>query len=318
VPIKPPLPKWIPDGNAAFITDPGEPKRATGFIYTEKPPFQYFNWGLYNMSEWIKGLQGSFFDVIVGSTTQVSNNEATHDITQINDGTVPTTSKILILEGLHTLTANLVLTNADIMMVIEGPATVIDMATFNIQVSGDRSLLRLRVVNASVNSIQISGSGSIFEGLQMDINFLQITNGSMGKTSGLLAGIKYSDGTLSDNRVMVAKSPQTFEGQKNFPTQSLTYGANIAWDLDVGQVAQITLTGATAVLDNPSNMVNGGSYALRIVQDATGGRALTFGTAYKWVNGIAPAIPTGANQYMWISFLSNGVNMDGVGQGPFV
>ena len=117
---------------------------------------------------------------------------------------------------------------------------------------------------------------------------------------------------------MLDKSPQNFIGQKNFsPAVALTWGANVAWDLNIQQVATLTLTGATAQLDNPTFMKDGGTYAIKVIQDGTGGRALTFGTAYRWADGIAPAIGQGANDEIWITFLSDGANMDGVAQGPF-
>jgi len=315
--IKPVLPKWIPDGNPSYITDPGEGKRAIGFIYHEEPPMQYFNWGLYNLSEWTKGLQGSFFDVVIGSAAQVSNNEATHDISQLNDALMVSGTKALILDGTHALIGNTTLTNNDIMMVSESPLAIIDSNTFILNIGGNRSLLKIRGQSFSPGNFIISGAGSELEGMDMDIQNMTVFGGAIAKTSGVSSGMIFSTATVGNNHILLADTPQKFKGQKNFESTVLAYGANIPWDLDVGQVAQITLTGATAILDNPSAMVNGGSYALRIIQDAIGGRDLTFGTAYKWVNGVAPILPSGPNQYMWISFLSNGTNMDGVGQGPF-
>ena len=106
--------------------------------------------------------------------------------------------------------------------------------------------------------------------------------------------------------------------QQNTPQGNLTWGANVAWNVENVQVAQLTLTGATAQLDNPTNLVNGASYAIKVIQDATGSRALTFGTIYDWVDNAIPDISLmGANEYGWITFMSDGTNMAGVFQGPF-
>lgn len=106
--------------------------------------------------------------------------------------------------------------------------------------------------------------------------------------------------------------------QQNTPQSNLTWGANVAWNVDDIQVAQLTLTGATAQLDNPTSLVNGASYAMKIIQDATGGRELTFGTVYDWPHGIAPDLSLlAAAEYGWLIFMSDGTNMAGSFQGPF-
>lgn len=315
---KPTYPKWVPDGDVAKISDPGEAKRALGFIYKEKPAFQHYNWSLYNFSQWIKGLQGSYFDVIVGSATQVTNNEATHNITDLNDALVIAGTKILILSGTHILTGNLTLSNANVTIIAENPTTAIDLASFLIVLSGDSTILTIRPLNAGANSVQLTGAGSHVDAISTDIAVFSVANGASARSTGTGGGLKFSTATLSDNRVMTTKAPEVFTGQKNFsPSVALTWGANVAWNLDTRQVAKLTLTGATAQLDNPTNMKDGGTYVIRIIQDATGGRALTFGTAYRWVNGVVPVIPQTANDETLISFISDGSNMDGVGQGPF-
>jgi len=315
---KPNLPLWIPNGEAARITDPGLAKRDLGFVYQEKPPFQYFNWALYNLSQWQLGLQGSYFDIIVGSSAQVTANEATNVIADLDDTLVLAGSRVMILDGTHTLLANLALANADIMIVGESPLAIIAVSTFQMLMTGARQQINLRVTGAGANDVQVSAAGTHFEGIDIDIASVQVTNGATARTSGILGGVKISTGAISDNIMMARKTSEDFTGQKNFsPSAALTWGANVAWNLNTQQVANLTLTGVTAQLDNPTNIKDGGTYAIRISQDATGGRALTFGTNYKWVNGSAPTIPQGINEYMWISFFGNGTVMDGVGQGPF-
>jgi hypothetical protein len=61
---------------------------------------------------------------------------------------------------------------------------------------------------------------------------------------------------------------------------TLTWGANIAMIASASNVFNVTLTGATAQLDNPSDLVDGQTIVLRAYQDVTGGRALTFDTAW--------------------------------------
>jgi len=314
---KPDLIKWANDDAAAKITAPTSTKKLAGFLYLEKPAFQHVNWLFNQLWKWLLGLQGNYADIVVGTSTQVTNNEATHVIGDLDNTLVVAGSRVLFLEGTHTLTANLALSNADLTLEGENPETIIDVSTFQILLTGARQQLKARVTNAGANDIQLSGAGSHFDGINVDIASVQVTAGATARTSGVLSGVKISDSTNGDNILMSRKSPENFTGQKNFATATLTYGVNISWNLDTQQVAKVTLTGATAQLDNPTNMVDGGTYSIKIIQDGTGGRAITYGTAYKFPNGVKPNMPQGIGEYLRINFESDGTVMDGVGQGPF-
>lgn len=91
--------------------------------------------------------------------------------------------------------------------------------------------------------------------------------------------------------------------------QTLTDGANIAWDLDLGQVAHVTLTD-NRTLSNPTNLAVG-TYILRIIQDAGGTNTLAYGNVYKWPSGIAPVLTTAGNAIDIISFYCDGTYMYG-------
>ena len=58
-----------------IILDVGLPdsnKKLSGFIYKEKPPFQYLNWFFNQIYKWFRGLQGGYFDIVVGSVVKVN------------------------------------------------------------------------------------------------------------------------------------------------------------------------------------------------------------------------------------------------------
>ncbi len=93
---------------------------------------------------------------------------------------------------------------------------------------------------------------------------------------------------------------------------TLTDAANVAWDMSLGIHATVTLTtavGATRVLDNPTVLQAGAVVVLQVIQDATGGYALTYGTAYKWVGGVAPVVAVGANAVSILTFFCDGTNL---------
>lgn len=105
----------------------------------------------------------------------------------------------------------------------------------------------------------------------------------------------------------------TFTRQQNFSEVALSYGAAIAWNLQTSQNARVTLTGTTAELSNPTNAVQGGTYILRVIQDGTGGRALTFAANYDFGAAGAPDPSTmSGGQIMILTFYYDGTKMRGI------
>lgn len=102
---------------------------------------------------------------------------------------------------------------------------------------------------------------------------------------------------------------QTWTRQQNFGTYTLTDGAVIDWDLNLAQVAKVTL-GGNRSLNAPTNMKDGGTYILRIIQDPTGGRTLSFNSAFKFTSGIAPTLTTGGSAVDLLSCISDGTKME--------
>lgn len=101
----------------------------------------------------------------------------------------------------------------------------------------------------------------------------------------------------------LAKAQQWTE-QQNFQGATLVDGTNIAWDLKTEQVASVTL-GGNRILDNPTNIVAGGTYVLYVLQDGTGSRLLTFGANYRWGDDGLPTLSTGVNKMDVLTFLAD-------------
>lgn len=136
---------------------------------------------------------------------------------------------------------------------------------------------------------------------------------AMRTTLGLAIG---TDVQAYDANTVKTNVAAVYTAQQNFGTTTLTDGANIAWNLASNQVSKVTLAG-NRTLDNPTNMVDGGTYVLRVKQDATGSRTLAYGTAYKWPGGTAPVLSTGANALDILTFVSDGTSMFGVAHKNF-
>lgn len=77
--------------------------------------------------------------------------------------------------------------------------------------------------------------------------------------------------------------------------RALTYGTTITPNLATGINFALTLTGATAALAAPVGAKVGQSGFIRISQDTTGSRLLTFASAYKFAGGTVPTLSTTAS-----------------------
>lgn len=111
---------------------------------------------------------------------------------------------------------------------------------------------------------------------------------------------------------IIAATVRAYTKQQYFGEASLSDVANISWNLDNAQTAEVTL-GGNRTLDNPTNMKAGATYILRVEQDSTGSRTLAYGTAYNWPNGgTAPVLTTTGLAIDILSFYCDGTNMYGV------
>jgi len=83
---------------------------------------------------------------------------------------------------------------------------------------------------------------------------------------------------------------------------------SIAWDLQLNQVCEVTLAGNRQML-NPTNINSGAYYTLRVIQDATGGRTLIWGSDYVFPNGVAPNLTATGNAVDVLVFQARGTKM---------
>jgi len=94
--------------------------------------------------------------------------------------------------------------------------------------------------------------------------------------------------------------------------QTLTDQAAIDWDLSLGGAATVTLAG-DRTLNEATNMVDGSHASLRIIQDGTGTRLLTWHATYRFPGGVHPALSAAINNIDILLFVSDGTYMDCVG-----
>jgi hypothetical protein len=89
----------------------------------------------------------------------------------------------------------------------------------------------------------------------------------------------------------------------------MTDQATITWDTSAGAFATVTLAGSRTVAA-PTNLTAGASYGIKVTQDGTGGRALTWNAVFKWSGG-TPVLSTAASAIDVLTFISDGTNLYG-------
>ena len=117
----------------------------------------------------------------------------------------------------------------------------------------------------------------------------------------------YGTGSLTDTDVTIDQD-LVIGGTAYSPDLTLTDAANIDWDTSQGQVATVTL-GGNRTFNAPTNLLNGGFYALQIVQDGTGSRTASWNSVFKFTAGTAPTLTTTASAKDFITFRSDGTNL---------
>jgi hypothetical protein len=75
---------------------------------------------------------------------------------------------------------------------------------------------------------------------------------------------------------------------------TLTDAATIAVDMDDNNNFKVTL-GGNRTLGNPSNVVEGQTGFIEVIQDGTGSRTLSYSSNYRFVGGTAPTLTTTAS-----------------------
>ena len=164
--------------------------------------------------------------------------------------------------------------------------------------------------NTLNNQFQVGGS-AIIVGLE---------NNLTGNLSAIIGGNQNTI-TGGTNQVMLATSGRTADKDYttyvenlriyrqsisgNYDNGSQSTGYNLDWDN--GNIQKITLTGNLAF--SATNINDGTTYILKLVQDGSGNRTATWTSSeFKFPNGTAPTLSTGANDVDIITFVA----MDGV------
>lgn len=132
-----------------------------------------------------------------------------------------------------------------------------------------------------------------------------------GRTAGGLTKGDVGIATETPSELLHVAGNIRVDGQSNSPIFTQADAASVALNFNNGSAQTITLTQNTAFAA-PTNLKDGATYILKIVQDGVGSRIPTWNAVFKWEGGAAPTLSTAASAIDFITFVSDGSDLFGV------
>jgi hypothetical protein len=131
--------------------------------------------------------------------------------------------------------------------------------------------------------------------------------------TGAVANITLRDGTFA---ILVSDGTNWYVlADSNFNRcghQTLTVAATINWDGNLGRSAQVTLNQVGHTMAAPTNLIDGETYTLHIIQDGTGSRTITtWNAVFKFAGAVKPVLTTTAAAVDIVSMVARGGNLYG-------
>ncbi len=120
----------------------------------------------------------------------------------------------------------------------------------------------------------------------------QIGNFTGGLTPRPFIGASSGGGSLPVN-VAYLDVFQTFTKAQNVAQATLVDAATIVTDANLANGFHVTIAG-NRLLDDPTDLVAGGTYLWVITQGAGGSHLLTYGALFSWPGGTPPTLSTAA------------------------
>lgn len=120
------------------------------------------------------------------------------------------------------------------------------------------------------------------------------TTGKLGKRATGTGYAKLAAGVLA---TLTANQVRADLGEK---VVTLTDAATITLDASLANNFRVVL-GGNRTLANPTNLIDGQVFNVRILQDDTGGRTLDFGSMYAFPGGVAPTLTAAADSLDFMS-----------------
>lgn len=163
-------------------------------------------------------------------------------------------------------------------------------------------------INGSAVGTAATHASTDFLGTALTHNYIFV-----GNSSNVATGVPVSgDISIADTGAMTLDVgvTRTYTKAQGFGETTLTDASTISWDARINQTTKVTL-GGNRTMAAPTNLVAGFTYIIRVIQDGTGSRTITWNAVFKWSVGSAPTLSTGAGKVDLISFYCDGTNLIG-------
>jgi len=192
-------------------------------------------------------------------------------------------------------------------------ATVTYVSASSFTVSGDVTAIYTagRIVRFSDGTTGVVTSSS-YSAPNTTVN---IVSGTVPSTLSYVdIAIQPEGGT---NKIVDVGTAQTITGAKTFSGENTfqktvqtwvtaTDGATVTFDLSQGNLQKVTLGGNRTLA--VSNVSVGQCFIIKLIQDATGSRTVTWWSGISWAGGSAPTLTTTANKADVFGFVCTGTN----------
>lgn len=130
------------------------------------------------------------------------------------------------------------------------------------------------------------------------VNEITITNAATGNAPTISA----TGGDTNIDLTLVGKGTGKVRTDARYGTiTSDTDGSTVTFDMATSNLHTVTLGGNRTLA--VSNVAVGQTFILRLVQDGTGSRTVTWFSTLKWAGGVAPTLTTTANKTDVVGFL---------------
>jgi hypothetical protein len=158
-------------------------------------------------------------------------------------------------------------------------------------------------ISALTGDVTASGSGSVTATIANN----SVTNAKAAQMATRTIKGNNTGSTANAIDLTVTQASDLL-GITGIVTASPTTGA-VTLDFSVAPMNTITMTGNCTFTF--SGMLSGGAYVIKLIQDATGSRTVTWPAATKWPGGTAPTLTTGANAVDLACIIYDGTNYYG-------
>ncbi len=150
-------------------------------------------------------------------------------------------------------------------------------------------------------TITLGGNLTTAGAFAATLTFTATTNATV--PAGTVTLVDLASAQTIAGKVLATSTLDTCTTVNNAETlQVLTDAATIAWDASGGAAAQVTIS-ASRTMGAPTNLRNGATYLLYVIQGGAGSWSVTWNAVFEWEGGVAPTLTTTAGRMDILTFV---------------